>query len=858
LPTDRPRPAVQSFRGKNIEVVLDARLSTALKAFSQRYEMTLFMVLYAGWAILLSRLSGQEDVVIGTPIANRQRPELEGLIGFFVNTLVLRLRVRRDMRLEEVLEALKAVTLGAYDHQDVPFEQVVEALQPQRSLSRNPLFQVSFALQNAPKSELQLPGLTAILEDGMDEPAMFDLFLSLEERGDKIVGSVNYATDLFDRETVERWMACFTVLMRGMIDDMQSCIGDLPILPDDERRQVIDLFNATQVKYPQDNLIHELFEEEVRRAPNAIAVAYEHQSLTYAELNGRANQLARYLRDKGVGPDQLVGVCVERSVEMVVALLGILKAGGAYLPLDPNYPAKRLQYMLEDATPRVLLIQEACRALLLSAKAEVIALDTDVKWTEEYLGENLSTAKLGLTAQNLVYVIYTSGSTGHPKGTAMPHRSMVNLIEWHRKTFRIGEGQRVLQFAALSFDVAFQETFSTLCTGGTLVLLDEWIRKDARALLEFLSSRSIDRLFVPPLMLQSLAECLKTTSAMPGRLQDVIVAGEQLRISPEISEFFKKLNGCRLHNHYGPTETHVVTALTLTGDPGEWPALPAIGQPISNTQIYVLDGLRQPVPICVAGEICIGGTGMARGYLRQPKLTGQRFIPNPFSADPQLRLYKTGDVGRWRADGTLEYLGRNDHQVKIRGYRVELGEIETHLARHEQLKEAIVVAREDALGENRLVAYVIPSDRTGAGAVPNVDALRAHMTAVLPEYMVPSAFVTLESFPLTPNGKLDRHSLPSPALGAYLSQEYEAPQGEIEEALARIWQELLRVDRVGRQDNFFELGGHSLLATRVMTHISHLLEVDLPLRVIFEKPTIQALSNCVVKEIAAEVSMETP
>src|SRR5581483_1254719 len=486
--------------------------------------------------------------------------------------------------------------------------------------------------------------------------------------------------------------------------------------------------------------------------------------------------------------------CVERSLEMVVGLLGILKAGAAYLPMDPNYPAERLQHMLEDASPRVVLTQQELWGVLPCTQAEVIALDAKLKEIAGYVAENLPAVELGVTAQDLVYTIYTSGSTGRPKGTEMCHGSMVNLIQWHRTSFGASEERRVLQFAALGFDVAFQEIFSTLCMGGTLVLLDEWIRTDPQALLEFLREHSIERLFVPPLMLQSLAECWQDTNAGPGTLRDVITAGEQLRISPEISRVFQQLRGCRLHNHYGPTETHVVTALTLTGDPGDWPVLPAIGRPISNTQIHILDAHLQPVPIGVAGEIYIAGAGVARGYLNRAELTAQRFVSDPYSTDAHARMYKTGDLGRWRADGTIEYLGRNDHQVKIRGFRIELGEIEAQLSRHAQVKEAVVIAREDVPGEKRLVAYLTAREGFHAAA----EELREHLKAVLPEYMVPSAFVKLESLPLTPNGKLDRRALPAPELGSYVSRRYEAPQGEVEEILAGIWQGLLRVERVGR------------------------------------------------------------
>jgi amino acid adenylation domain-containing protein len=851
LPTDRPRPESQTYRGGNVPVALGPQLSSKLRAFSQHHGVTLFMTLYAGWAVLLSRLSGEQEIVIGTPIANRQRAELEALIGIFVNTLVLRIELRDDLRVDELIAQVKELTLEAYDHQDVPFEQIVEALQPQRSLSRNPLFQVMFGLHNVPRTDPEFSGLISTLEDGVDEPSVFDLFLSMEERGEEVAGTLNFAMDLFDRETVDRWVRCYIRLLSEIAEHDHIRIGDLPILPDVERRQIIESFNATEAPYPQEKLVQELFEEQVERTPQAQAAVYEGQCVTYAELNRRANQLARYLKDKGIGPDQLVGICVERSVEMIVGVLGILKAGAAYLPLDPNYPAERLAFMLEDAAPRIILTKKELQAELSATQAEVLVLETKSKETVGYAEANLPAAELGLSAEKLVYVIYTSGSTGRPKGTAMAHHSMVNLIEWHRKTLS-AEGRRVLQFAALSFDVAFQEIFSTLCTGGTLVLLDEWVRRDAGALAEFLNRNSVQTLFVPPLMLQSLAEYCQTACTVPTSLLDVITAGEQLRISPEIMGFFERLPGCRLHNHYGPTESHVVTALTLSGNPGEWPTLPAIGRPISNIQIYVLDRRRQPVPVGVAGEIYIGGAGVARGYLGRPDLTQERFIVDPFSAKGPARLYKTGDLGRWRADGTLEYLGRNDNQVKIRGFRIELGEIEVQLMRHKEVKEAAVVLREDIPGEKRLVAYVTSRDESSV----SVEELRAHLAAALPDHMVPGAIVSLEHLPLTPSGKLDRRALPAPASEAYASQEYEAPQGAIEEAIAGIWQKLLRVERVGRRDNFFDLGGHSLLATRVSTHIGAELDMDIPLRLMFERPTVEELGAWIVQEIAAEVPTE--
>lgn len=840
LPTDRPRPAVQSFRGQNLEVAFDAELTAELRDLAQRHDVTLFMVLYAGWTILLSRLSGAEDVVVGTPVANRQQTELEPLIGFFVNTLALRATVERALPLEQYLKRVKALTLEAYQHQDIPFEHVVEALQPERSLSRNPIFQVMFALQTAPKGELQLSGLVTTLETEIYEFSMFDLMLSLEERSDQIVGALNYATDLFDRDTAERWMRSFVELLREMTGDARRELGELSILTPDDRSLVVDRFNATSAEYPTGKLVHELFEEQVARTPQAPAVEHEEHSLTYADLNAQANQLAHYLRQHGVGRDQPVAICLPRGFDMVVGLLAILKAGGAYVPLDPNYPRERLQRMLEDSAPTVLLTSRQLRELLPDTSTQVVdvaAVQPDIA------GRSVDNPGAeGMTAENLVYVIFTSGSTGRPKGTAMSHGAMANLIEWHRHTLP-GEGQRVLQFAALSFDVAFQETFTTLCTGGTLVLLDEWVRRDARVLAEFLAARSVDRAFLPPLMLQSLAEHTQSLRGAGHELRDIICAGEQLRITPEITRFFQRARDCRLHNHYGPTETHVVTALQLSGDPVDWPALPTIGRPIANTQIYIVDERRQPLPVGVTGEVYIGGAGVAREYLGQPELTSERFVRDPFSHQASSRLYRTGDLGRWKADGTIEYLGRNDDQVKIRGFRIELGEIETKLLQHPSVREGAVVARESGPGEKRLVAYIVPAD-PGTN-VPTSDALRTHLKALLPEHMVPSAFVVLQKLPLTPTGKLDRRALPSPELDAFATQDYVPPSGEREEKVADIWKQLLSLERVGRHDNFFVLGGHSLLIVQMLERLRRVgLLADV--RSVYSRPTLAELAHTLV------------
>jgi amino acid adenylation domain-containing protein len=563
-------------------------------------------------------------------------------------------------------------------------------------------------------------------------------------------------------------------------------------------------------------------------------LVYEGSSLSYAELNARANQLARALIDAGVGPDSLVAVLLERSTEMIVGLLAALKAGAAYVPLDPNYPKDRLLYMLHDAAPTVVLVHEKLQSLLPLTESTVISLDPEWSRFDSYSRNNVPVDESSARPQGLVYVIYTSGSTGRPKGTGMSHRAMVNLIEWHNHDLPLRSGQRVLQFTSLSFDVAFQEIFSTLCHGGTLVVIDDWVRRDASKLLEFIHGHGIERIFMPPVMLQSLAEANAAASKDLTALRDVITAGEQLRVSREIVKLFQQSSDCRLHNHYGPTETHVVTALTLEGDPLEWPALPGIGRPIANTQIYVLDDRRRPLPLGAVGEIYIAGTGVARGYVRRGEMTAQRFVANPFDGGKGGRMYKTGDLGRWQSDGTLQYLGRNDDQVKIRGYRIELGEIEAQLAGHESVLKVVVVAVEDAPGRKRLVAYVTKNE---SGEL-DVDELRTYLKHRLPEHMLPAAFVVLDSLPLTPSGKVDRRSLPSPTMDAYAARDYEAPEDEIEKAVAEIWQSLLKVERVGRHDDFFDLGGHSLIATRVTARLRETLRADVPLRTVFDAPTL--------------------
>lgn len=840
VPTDHPRPAVSSFKGALVKFDIPAELSIRLRTIGRAHGATLYMVFLAAFQVLLARYGGQDDIVVGSPIAGRTRHEIEGLIGFFVNTLVLRTDLSGNPNFLEVLRRVKATALGAYAHQDLPFEKLVEDLRPARDLSQQPLFQVLFGLNNFPREPLELAGLTWSMLESEHKTAIFDLSLHLfDEPQGNISGFYEYATDLFDRATIERMVTHLLRLLASIVAEPECSIRRLQLLNDDELEQVVRGWNVTRAEPSSELNVHNMFVKQAARTPDAPAVVFGRSTLTYADLNKKANQLARYLRSRGVGANRVVGICLERSLDMLIGVLGTLKAGGAYLPLDPSYPSERLRYMLDDAAPQFVLMHKATRSCLPREQDGLIALDENAQEFASLDDTDLS-PELAAGAEGLVFVIYTSGSTGLPKGVAMPHRSMVNLMEWHVRKFGSAVGVRVLQFSALSFDVSFHEIFSTLSTGGTLVLLDEWVRRDARALTEFIRAQHVERLFIPPLMLQSIAEYCVNTGDRAEALQDVIAAGEQLRITADIRSLFKRLTNCRLHNNYGPTETHVVTALTLSGDPDLWPVLPSIGGPIDNAQVYLLDEENRPLPIGVRGEIYIGGAAVAHGYLRRPELTAQRFVTDPFSSDPLARLYKTGDIGRWRTDGTIEFCGRNDEQMKVRGYRIEPGEIEAQLASQPQVKDVAVVARDIPGGSKLLVAYVTTRD----GSKPGPEDLRAHLLEVLPDYMVPSAFVHVDCLPLTPIGKLDKRALPMPVHGSYVSRgQNDAPEGPIEEALARIWEDLLGVERVGRYDNYFELGGHSLLSTKLFVRVSEVLGVDLSVIAMFRKPTIEQLAR---------------
>ena len=836
LPVDRQRAAVQSYRGGSIDVSLGRELKRALSDLARARGVTLAMILLSGLSILLSKLSGQEDLVIGIPIANRRRKVFEDAVGLFVNTLAIRIRVSEDKSVVDLLRQVRKSMIEAYDNQDAPFGKVVEELHPERSLSHNPVFQVMLALQIPRMSDVDVPGVTWTRDDLESNTTQFDLSLLLQEDGNDIVGSMVYSTDLFNRATAFRWREYFRSALKGMLRDPEGSVGRVRLVDDDEMRRVVASFAAAEVPYPSEQLVHQLFEDQVARTPDATALVYGGHSLTYADLNRRANRLARYLVNRGIGPDKVVGICVERGLEMIVGLLGILKAGGVYVPLDPSYPPERLQYMLADAAPRVLLTQERLKEVLPHTDAEVIALDQQWEHIARQPGDNLDAEALGLRCHHLAYVIYTSGSTGQPKGVMIEHRHILNLWQGLESAYRRSAPcQHIALNASLNFDASVQQ-WVQLLSGRTLFVIPEKTRRDAPMLLRFFSESQIHGVDCTPSQLKAwISTGLLETDGCSVRM--VLVGGES--IDNELWSNLAQCSGTEFYNVYGPTECTVdCTIARLKGDA----TTPHIGHPMENRHIYVLDRNHHPAPIGVTGEIYIGGAGVARGYLNRPELTAERFISDLFSSDSSRRLYKTGDLGRWRSDGRLEYLGRNDHQVKIRGFRIELGEIEAQLRTRAEVREAVVLAREDTPGQKRLVAYVVGSATAGAESAALAEQLRGHLKAVLPEHMIPGAFVMLESLPLTSNGKLDRKALPAPDGAAHVRRRYEAPQGEVEEMLARIWQELLHVDRVGREDNFFELGGHSLLVLPALSMVKKCIPCALHVTDLYRAPQLRELA----------------
>ena len=820
LPTDRPRPPVQSYRGTCQSVMLPKPLTKALQALSRREGVTLFMTLLAAFKTLLYRYTGQEDIVVGSPTANRTRAEIEGLIGFFVNTLVLRTNLSGNPSFRELLGRVREVALGAYTHQDLPFEKLVEELRPERDLSRTPLFQVMFSLQNAPRAALELPGLSLNRLEVENRTAKFDLTLSMVEGTNGLRGVLEYNTDLFDAATMTRMAEHFQTLLEAIVTHPAQRVAEFPLMSKTERHQLLVEWNDTQAVYPKDSCIHELFEEQVDRTPDAVAVVFEDEQLTYRELNHRANQFAHYLQKLGVRPEVLVGICVERSLEMIIGLLGILKAGGAYVPLDPAYPKERLAFMLEDAQLLVLLTQERLVERLPKHGARVICLDTG--WQAIIAQESEANPVSGVTADNLAYVIYTSGSTGKPKGVQILHHAVANFLHAMRQQPGLTNQDILFAVTTLSFDIAALELFLPMIVGARVVVVSREVASDGTQLLGRVANSGATVMQATPATWRLLVEAGWQRSD-----QLKILCGGEALTRELANQLLAK--GTSLWNLYGPTESTIWSVVHQV-DLRDGSVL--IGHPIANTQVYVLDRHLQPVPIGIPGELHIGGDGLARNYLNRPELTAERFIPNPFRDGLGARLYKTGDWVRYLSDGNMEFLGRTDHQVKIRGFRMELGEIEAVLGQHPAIQETVVLAREDVPGEKRLVAYVVSNPEQ----VPPIDDLRRFLKETLPEYMVPSIYVLLDALPLTLNKKVNRKALPAPdRTRAELGDVFVAPRTPVELLIAEIWQDLLGVDRVSVYDNFFDLGGHSLLSMQVIFRLEKKLGLHInPMELIFQ------------------------
>ncbi len=847
LPSDRPRPAVQSWRGATQSFSIPLELTEALNLLSRRESVTPFMALLAAFDVLLYRYTGQVDILVSSPIANRNRSEIEDLIGFFVNTIVLRADLSGNPSFRELLGRVRENCLGAYAHQDLPFELLVEGLHLERDLSYTPLFQVMFVLQNAPMSDIELPGLTLSALAGETQTAKFDLTLTIEESEEGYVGLWEYNTDLFDAATIARMAGHYQILLESIVAKPEQPICELPIMSAAEQHQLVN-WNDTQTDYPRDLCIHQAFERQVELTPDAIAAVFAEGQFTYRELNDRANQLARYLQTLGVRTEVLVGICVERSLDLVVGMLGILKAGGAYVPLDPNYPQERLNYMLVDAQVSVLLTQQQLVEELPELRVKAVCLDSD--W-QIIAAESQDNLPCEVTADNLAYVIYTSGSTGQPKGVMVSHRA-VNRLVLNTDYVQLGSGDRIAQASNASFDAATFEIWGALLNGARLVGVPQQVVLSLQEFAVYIREHGINVLFLTTALFNQIASFVPQAF---GSLRYLLFGGEA--VDPRwVREVLQ--NGAPQHllHVYGPTENTTYSSWFLVREVSETATTIPIGRPIANTQIYVLDGNMQPVPVGVPGELHVGGDGLARGYLNRPELTQEKFVPNPFSPDPQSRLYKTGDlvcyVSNISPDGSIEYIGRIDNQVKIRGFRIELGEIETALLQHSAIREVVVLAREDIPGDRRLVAYVVVQEVREVQA-PSISDLRNFLQVRLPNYMLPSAFVLLDRFPLTPNGKIDRRNLPAPDLSAQSAATYVAPQTEVERAIATIWQEVLQLEKVGTDDNFFDLGGHSLLMVQLAQKLQVSQDREVSLLEIFKYPTIATFA----KHLSAEASEAT-
>ncbi|KOP26733.1 amino acid adenylation protein [Hapalosiphon sp. MRB220] len=857
LPCDHPRrrggpyrktSPVQNFNGAKAQLSLSKTLTEALKQLSYQQNVTLFMTLLAAFKTLLYRYTGQTDILVGSPVANRNSVEVESLIGLFVNVLVLRTDLSEQPSFRELLARVKSVALEAYVHQDLPFDKLVEELQPERDLSYNPLFQVMFVLQNIPLPIPQQSDLSLTFYEGDNGCAKFDLTLFMEDREQGLVATLEYNADLFNADTIDRMLGHFSTLLESILANPNQCITDLLLLTDREKQHLLFEFNNTKTEYPADQCLHQLFEAQVDRKPDAIAVVFGNEQLTYRQLNQQVNQLAHYLQKLGVQPEIPVGICIERSITMLIGLLGILKAGGAYVPLDPTYPQERLAFMLKDVQASILITQKHLVENLPKHTDEVVCLDQDWQAIEQESQENPVSS---LIPENLAYIIYTSGSTGKPKGTLIHHRGLVNYLVWCSQAYKVQQGEGAPVHSSMSFDMTITGLFSPLLVGNKVELLPEnqGIETLAKALQNKLNYSLVK---ITPAQLLLLSQQLSPIAAK-GKTNAFIIGGENL-LTDSIAFWRDFAPDTILVNEYGPTETVVGCCIYQVPQSEINSASVPIGQPIANTQLYVLNQYYQPVPMGVPGELYIGGVGVARGYLNRPELTAEKFVPNPFSKEPGARLYKTGDLVRYCSSGNLEFLGRIDHQVKVRGYRIELEEIEALLCQYPGVQDTIVLMREDVPGDQRLVVYYV----TKIDATVSVSNLRNFLKEQLPYYMLPSAFVPMQALPLTTNGKVDRQALPIPDRDhPDLQAVYEAPRSEVERAIANIWREVLHLEKVGVNDNFFDMGGHSLLMVQVHKKLQSLYNQEITLVDIFQNPTINSLAHKLSQDTKNKSSLET-
>ncbi|HVN80284.1 MAG TPA: amino acid adenylation domain-containing protein, partial [Terriglobia bacterium] len=834
LPTDRPRPAMQSFRCVRHSWSIPQSLYESVNDLSQRQGTPLFATLLALFQTLLLRCTGQEDIVVGISIEARRREEALDLIGPLVNWAALRTDLSGNPSFLELLERVREVIDGAYAHQEMPFEKLVEELQLERSLSHAPLFQVMFELQDEPQPTLALPDLKLSYLDIGPGRSEIDLTLSLVIDANGMSASFEYNTDLFDQTTIARLALHYQNLLEGIVANPGGRLADLPMLTERQRHQILVEWNENRTAYPEGTCIHQLFEDQVDRTPDKLAVQHGDRVLSYAELNRRANQLAHYLIGQGVKPEVLVGICALRSLEMVIGLIGILKAGGAYVPLDPAYPQDRLSFMLQDSGAEVLLTQESLLKRLPRHKGRIVCLDTLWESIAGESGQNIISKE---DAENLAYVIYTSGSTGKPKGVAIQHRSSVAFLYWARGIFGPEQFAGILASTSICFDLSIFELFFPLCWGGKVIL--------AENVLDLRSSPAIREVSLINTVPSAIAELVRVGD-LPASVHTVNLAGEPLQ-NKLAQQIYRQSRARQVFNLYGPTEDTTYSTFAEVRRGAD--TSPSIGRPIDNTAVYLLDRHLHPVPVGIKGELYIGGSGLARGYLNHPDLTAEKFIPNPFGEQGGTRLYKTGDLARYLVDGNIEFLGRADKQVKLRGYRIELGEVETMLAGLPNVRESVVTVDDRELAEKCLVAYVVPE----RGQAPTSGELRRLLKEKLPEYMVPTTFFFLDALPLTPNGKVDRRALPRPQPKPELESSPAAPSTPTEEILAGIWSDVLRPRLFGIHEDFFDLGGHSLLAMRVMARIQEAFQVEIPLRMLFEAPTIEGLAVAVDAAMAKKV-----